>query len=279
MNFEQRANIKFCLKLGKTFTETFELMKQVYGDNCLYCAWIYLKNEPKSSLRHMAMELNMSKDSIHRILTEKLESNKDPNFKYSIVTGDETWCFEYDPETKRQSAEWKHPSEPDPKKSRREKSKVKTHLICFYDSKEIIHKEFVPQGQVINEPYYLGVMKRLLSRIRRVGPQYRENGSWRLLHNNAPAHRSTLITDFLTKSHILTVNDSPYSPDLALCDFFLFGQLHLAMKGKRHADIETIQKASTAILNNIPTERLKNSFDMLINHAKRCIDAQGDYFE
>ena len=107
MNFGQRANIKFCLKLGKTFNERFELMKQVYGDNCLFHArvheWFkrfkegredikddehhgqesfvitpsnneivreFIKNEPKSSLRHMAMELNMSKDSIHRILTE-----------------------------------------------------------------------------------------------------------------------------------------------------------------------------------------------------------------
>jgi len=32
---EQRANIKFCFKLGKTATETVELMRQVYGDNCL----------------------------------------------------------------------------------------------------------------------------------------------------------------------------------------------------------------------------------------------------
>jgi len=28
MSFEQRANIKFCFKIGKTFTETFQLMKQ-----------------------------------------------------------------------------------------------------------------------------------------------------------------------------------------------------------------------------------------------------------
>ena len=137
----------------------------------------------------------------------------------------------------------------------------------------------MPQGLMINAPYYLGVMKRLLSRIRRVRPQYRENGSWRLLHDNAPAHRSTFITDFFNKNHILTVNHSPYSPDLAPCDFYLFGKLHLAMKGKRYADIETIQKASTAILKNISTERLKNSFEMLIDSAKRCIDAQGDYFE
>jgi len=24
-----------------------------------------------------------------------------------VITGDETWCFQYDPETKRQSMQWK----------------------------------------------------------------------------------------------------------------------------------------------------------------------------
>jgi hypothetical protein len=32
---EQRANIKFCFKTGKTATETFKLIKQAYGDNAL----------------------------------------------------------------------------------------------------------------------------------------------------------------------------------------------------------------------------------------------------
>ena len=41
MNFEQRANIKFCFKLGKTFTETHNLMKQVYGDNCVARTSVY----------------------------------------------------------------------------------------------------------------------------------------------------------------------------------------------------------------------------------------------
>ena len=41
MNFGQRANIKFCLKLGKTFTKRFELMKQVYGDNFLFRARVH----------------------------------------------------------------------------------------------------------------------------------------------------------------------------------------------------------------------------------------------
>jgi len=32
---EQRVCVKFCLKLGKTFTETFQMLQQAYGENCL----------------------------------------------------------------------------------------------------------------------------------------------------------------------------------------------------------------------------------------------------
>ena len=34
-HFEQRTNIKFCQKLGKTATETFQTMQQVYGHDAL----------------------------------------------------------------------------------------------------------------------------------------------------------------------------------------------------------------------------------------------------
>ena len=38
---EQRENIKFCFKLGKSAAETVELMREVYKDNCLSCAQIF----------------------------------------------------------------------------------------------------------------------------------------------------------------------------------------------------------------------------------------------
>ena len=41
MSFEQRANIKFCFKISKTFIKTFELMKTVYGDDCLFRARVH----------------------------------------------------------------------------------------------------------------------------------------------------------------------------------------------------------------------------------------------
>ena len=36
---EQRANIKFCFKLGKKFAEIYELIWKVYGDDW----WVILK--------------------------------------------------------------------------------------------------------------------------------------------------------------------------------------------------------------------------------------------
>ena len=38
---EQRENIKFCVKLKKKFAETYELMKKVYGDDCMSRTQVY----------------------------------------------------------------------------------------------------------------------------------------------------------------------------------------------------------------------------------------------
>ena len=55
---------------------------------------------------------------------------------------------------------------------------------------------------MVNAVFYLDDMKRLLARTRRVRPEYREKGSWRLLHDKAPADRSKLITDFFHQNGI-----------------------------------------------------------------------------
>ena len=142
-----------------------------------------------------------------------------------------------------------------------------------------MHREFVLKGQTVNAVFYLSVMKRLMGLICRVLSEYPEKGSWRLLHDNALAHRSTLITNLLTKNGILTINHFPYSPDLVLCNLYLCGKLHLAMEGKRYTDIEDFQKSTTAMLNIISTDEIKMYFNSLLDHAKRCIEFEDDYFE
>ncbi len=52
-------------------------------------------------------------------------TKNDPNFLDSIITGDESCCFAYGPETKRQSSEGCDPNTPTCKKFGFQKSKVK----------------------------------------------------------------------------------------------------------------------------------------------------------
>ena len=66
---------------------------------------------------------------------------------------------------------------------------------------------------------------------------------------------------------------------MAPWDFYLFGRLHLAMKRKRFASVEAIQKACTDILKDIPVNDLKHCFEKLLDRAKQCIEVGGDYFE
>ncbi|UYV70034.1 hypothetical protein LAZ67_7001543 [Cordylochernes scorpioides] len=155
----------------------------------------------------------------------------DSNFLKSIVKGDETWCFQYDPKTKPQSAEWKSKNSPQAKKTRKLPSKIKTMLTTFFDSRGIIHKEFVPAGQTITGEYYLNVLKRLIARIRRIRPEYRDEDSWCLLHDNAPSHFSLIVRRFLAKNNVCVLNHPQYSPNLAPCDFYLFPKIKLKLKG------------------------------------------------
>jgi hypothetical protein len=60
-------------------------------------------------------------------------AENDATFLPSIITGDESWVFGYDPETKQMLSQWKTPPSPRPKKARQSRSKVKTMLIAFFD--------------------------------------------------------------------------------------------------------------------------------------------------
>ena len=125
--------------------------------------------------------------------------NGDKNFLDNVITGGESWCFAYDPETKRQSSEWVGEHSSRPKKVRFQKSKVKTMLIGFFDSQYIVHKQFVQEGCSVNAEYYKGVLDRLISHIRSVRTALYRTRDFYLLHDNAPAHSAAKLRQFLAQ--------------------------------------------------------------------------------
>ena len=54
-----------------------------------------------------------------------------------VNTGDETRVYQYDPETKQQSAQWKAANSPRPQNFRRSKSRVKIMLLAFFNTRGI----------------------------------------------------------------------------------------------------------------------------------------------
>jgi len=78
--------------------------------------------------------------------------------------------YGYDPETKRQSTQWKSADFPGPKKTRQVRSKVKVMLIVFFDMEGIVHYEYIPQGQTVNQQFYLQVFKSLRLAVSRKRP-------------------------------------------------------------------------------------------------------------
>ena len=77
--------------------------------------------------------------------------NSDPAVLDALVTCDESWIYCYDPETKRQSSQWKHAGSPRPKKARENKSTHKLLMIPFFDSIGMIYMHRVPTGQTVSK--------------------------------------------------------------------------------------------------------------------------------
>jgi len=90
----------------------------------------------------------------------------------------------------------------------------------------IVHQEYVPEGQTVNQLYCVEVLRGLRCAICRKRPKKQKSRAWALHRDNAPAH--TRITCFrfffLANCVIPAVQQPPCSPDMASCDFWLFPQ-------------------------------------------------------
>jgi len=141
-------------------------------------------------------------------------ANGNENYLKNITTGDETWFYGYDVETKTKSSQCMGKGSPRPTKAQMSQSNIEVSLVLFFDWKGIIHHEFVPHGQIVNKQLYQEVLSHLRDAVRRKRPELWENQTW-MLHHNAPAHTLLLICSYMAKHQTSVVPHPTYSPDLA----------------------------------------------------------------
>ena len=205
--------------------------------------------------------------------------NSDPAVLDALVTYNESWIYCYDPETKRQTSQWKHAGSPRPKKARQSKSTHKLFMVPFSDRADMIYMHRVPTGQTVNKEYYVEVLREFRKRFRRKRPALFKSVQWHFHQDNAPVHNSILVTNYLSKMDIKTVPQPPYSPDLTPCDFWLFPKLKEKLRGCRYETIEEMKEAVTKVIETLTQEDFHRAFQKLLERYNKGIAAGGDYFE
>jgi len=137
---------------------------------------------------------------------------------------------------------------------------MKVMLVDFFDWHGVFHYELVPRGQTVNKELHVAVLKCFREAVQRKRPQLWTNQSWVFHHDNAPAHSSFLVRNFLAKNENTVVPQTPYSPDLAPADFLLFPKLKSTLKGRRFDAFDEIHKNSKKELFAIPKEVFQKAF-------------------
>ena len=152
-------------------------------------------------------------------------------------------------------------------------------LITFFCHQGMVHHEFLPQGQTVNQHFYKEVLTYLVNKIRQKRRASWAGKTWILHHDNAPPHTVFSVKQFLVSKEITTLHHPPYSPDLAPRDFFLCLKLKGIFKGTRFQRVKNIEISVTRRFKTITKEEFSQCFKAWSKRMEKCIKAKGKYFE
>ena len=157
--------------------------------------------------RMLTPEMKASRLQICQQNLLRYESEGD-EFLHLIVTADETWVHHYQPETKRQSMEYRHRGSPTRRKFKTQTSIGKIMATVFWDASGVIHVDFLEPGSTINAQRYVSTLKALKDRLRRI----RSNKRIVLHHDNARPHTARATVEAINSHGFSVLPHPPYSP-------------------------------------------------------------------
>ena len=155
----------------------------------------------------------------------------DPRRLEEIVTGDETWMYHFQPDSKAKNKVWVSSEGDRPVIARHCKTSNRMLYGIFFDSKDPVLHIPVPKGSSVTGKFYRESVlyqlvdfyhkRRLCTGVRGI----------KLLHDNAPANKSGMVQEYLKKSGLDVLDHPPHSPVLSPCDFLLFPRIKECWQG------------------------------------------------
>ena len=140
-------------------------------------------------------------------VTEKYDKC-DPRRLEEIGTRDETWIYHFQPDSKAKNKVWVSSEGDRPFIVRRCKTSNRMLYAIFFDLKGPVLQIPVPKGSSVTGKFYRkSVLTQLVDFYQKRRPHTGVRGI-KLLHDNAPAHKSSTIQEYLKESG-LDVLDHP----------------------------------------------------------------------
>ena len=175
-----------------------------------------------------------------------LSRDKGVNSAYfsSIVTMNETLMPMFNPETKRQSAQWKYNDTTPPKKFRVTANAEGMMVAMFWNSEGVILTHCVPKSATLTGETYEDMLRTtFLPALREIRPN--KAAAVFFHHDNAPPHRAARVHQYFDDNNFEVVPHAPYIPDIAPSDFWLFPKLKYILRGRTFSSLSAL---ATAIL-------------------------------
>ena len=139
----------------------------------------------KVCARWVPRQLTEDKSERVHCCTQLLEHHHgDPTFLERIITGDETWVFDFEPESKRRSMEWCHPTSPRIKKFKAQNSAGKIMATVFWDSQGVILVDFLLKGKPLTLRYTLRLLGSSKQKFNVFGPTW----TWQMCSSSMTMH-------------------------------------------------------------------------------------------
>lgn len=195
---------------------------------------------------------------------------------FNILTSDESWIYQYDPETKLQSTVWVFQNEDPPTKVARSRSIGKQMVANFFSiTGHVVTVPLIQQRTVTSQWYTTIGLTTALQEVRKNNPNRRVI----LHHDNASAHTGKLTLAYLNNENVELMTHPPYSPDLAPNDYFLFPKIKEKLRGHRFTSPEAAVEAFKMHASELSTLEYQNCFKKWFERMEKCIKHQGEYFE
>ncbi len=138
--------------------------------------------------------------------------------------------------------------------------------------------EFLDRDERMDSDLYISILKCVREAIRIKHPDLWNQKNFFIHQDNALCHVSIQMAEYFHSMDQDLRAHPPYSPDLALCDFWAFPALKKQIRDIRFEHLDDLKELVRQHFCGLPRDDNQSAFNAMGVRYQRCIQAGGDFF-